>query len=99
MIASIDRAPGRPPNTCERRSQVTSQPRADGNRPPWWLRASSMIASRNSGHVGFMRNDTSPAEQPERAGTADRLVPAVHAEPLVQALGPLLGGRPGDAQL
>src|SRR5271170_5926069 len=40
-----------------------------------------------------------PAEQPERASAADRLVPAVHAEPLVQATGSLLGRGPGDAQL
>src|SRR5215471_7742595 len=32
-----------------------------------------------------------PAEQPERAGAADRLITAVHAEPLVQALGAFLG--------
>ena len=40
-----------------------------------------------------------PAEQPECAGAADRFVPAVHAEPLVKALGSLLGRGPGDAEL
>src|ERR1035441_1482736 len=39
------------------------------------------------------------AEQAQGAGLADRLFPAVHAEPTIQAFRPLLGGRPGDAQL
>ena len=43
--------------------------------------------------------DVLPAEQPKVASAADRLVPVVHAKPLVQALGSLLGRGPGDAEL
>jgi hypothetical protein len=39
------------------------------------------------------------AQQPERAGAADCLVPAVYPEPPVQALSSLLRRGPGDAQL
>ncbi len=39
------------------------------------------------------------ADEAEGAGPADRLVPGVDAEPLIQPCRSLLGCRPGDAQL
>src|ERR1700691_2437200 len=39
------------------------------------------------------------ADEAQGAGLADRLVPAVDAEPVVQAYGSLLGRGSGDAQL